>query len=135
MGEMLLRWLASFGASCYIIAAIVVLPAWMVRWRVAPAAWWAVYLVAEVIVLGALISLALWWFLWRAGAGEQPYHPSRLLGLTALGLLPVFGFLVIPIGCWVSIPAPAGTIAGWGIFAASAIALIMFWAYSRYAKR
>ena len=135
MGEMLLRWLVSFGASCYIIAAVVGLPAWMSRWRAPLAAWWAVYLAAELIVLGALASFALWWFLWRAGGSDEPYHPWRLLGLTAMTLAPVFGFLVIPIGCRVSLPPPAGAIAGWSVFAASAIALLTFWVFSRYARR
>lgn len=96
---MLLRWLLSFGASCYIIAAVVGLPTWMSRWHVALAAWWAVYLAAEVVVLGALVTAALWWFLWRAGTNGRRYQPSRLIGLTATTLAPVFGFIVIPIGC------------------------------------
>ena len=132
---MLLRWLVSFAASCYTIAALVGLPAWMSQWRVGPAAWWAIYLAAELVVLGALVTAALWWFLWRAGGSDKPYQPMRLLGLTAITLLPVFCFLVIPIGCWVSIPAPAGAIAGWSVFTASAFALAVIWAYSRYARR
>lgn len=132
---MLVRWLVSFGASCYIIAAVAALPIWMSGWLVAPAAWWAVYLIAESIALGGLIMAALWWFLWRAAAGEKRYRPSRLAGLTALALLPLFGFLVIPVGCWVSIRSQAGVIAGWSVFAASTIALVAFWAYSRYARR
>ena len=89
----------------------------------------------ESIALGAVIMAALWWFLWRAAAGEKRYRPSRLARLTALALLPLFGFLVIPVGCWVSIRSQAGAIAGWSVFAASTIAFVAFWAYSRYARR
>jgi len=132
---MLLRWLVSFAASCYIIAALVGLPAWISQWRIGLTAWWAVDLAAELVVWGTLVTLALWWFLWRAGGSDEPYHPARLLGLTAMTLLPIFGFLVVPIGCWVSIPAPAGTIAGWGVFTACAIVFAAVWVYSRYAHR
>lgn len=131
---MLVRWLVSFGASCYIIATVVALPISMSQWRIAPVAWWALYLIAESIALGALIMAALWWFLWRTGAAEKGHRPSRLVGLTAVALLPVFGFLVIPVGCWVSIRSGAGTLAGWSVFAASTIAFVAFWAYSRYAR-
>ncbi len=135
MSEMLARWLFSFAASCYIVAALGILPPWMATWGLSPPAFWAAYLLAELVVFGALVTLTLWWFLWRPGAEHKRYPPSRFAGLTGIALAPLFAVFVIPIGCLVSIPGPGGAIAALSVWVVSAIAFFAARAYSRSARR
>jgi len=124
MGEMLVRWLFSFAAACYIVAALALLPQWIRAQHLSTAAEWVTYLVAEVIALGALVLFSIWWLFSRAGAENESLPPARFVRLTITVLAPLFALLVIPFGCFVFIQGRPGTIAGTAIFALSLIALL-----------
>lgn len=133
--EMLLRSAFSLAASCYIVATLVLLPFWLRTLRMPLAEWWVVFLAAEVVALTALIAPSLWWLLGRTTGHTGHAISSRFVTLVALVIVPIFGFFVIPIGCWTSLPNPVGGIVGWSIFTLSAIALLLFLTYARYKSR
>lgn len=114
MGEMLARWLFSFAAACYIVAALTLLPQWIRAQHLSNAEQWIAYLAAEAIALGALVVFSLWLLFSREG-----------LRLTFAVLAPLFALLVIPAGCFIFIQGVPGTIAGTGIFAFSLGALVL----------
>lgn len=109
---MLGRWLFSFAAACYIVAALTLVPHWIRAQNLSVAGQWIAYLAAEAIVLGALVASSLWLLFSRDG-----------LRLTLAVLAPLFALLVIPAGCFIFIQGVPGTIAGTSIFALSLGAL------------
>ena len=125
MGEMLLRWLFSFAAACYIVAALALVPEWIRGQHLSAAGEWIAYLASETIALGALVLFSLWLLFSRAGAQNEPFHPARFLRLTATVLVPMFALLVVPFGCFAFIQGATGTIAGAGIFVLSLGALLI----------
>jgi hypothetical protein len=125
MGQMLVRWLFSFAAACYIVAALALVPEWIRAQRLSIAAEWIAYLAAEALALGALVLFSLWLLFARAGEENEPFHPARFVRLTITVLAPLFALLVVPVGCFVLIQGAAGTIAGAGIFAFSLGALLI----------
>jgi len=114
MGDMLARWLFSFAAACYIVAALALLPEWIRGQNLSIAAEWTAYLAAEAIALGALVLCSLWLIFSRAG-----------LRLMLTVLAPLFGLLVVPYGCFIFIQGTPGTIAGASLFALSLAALLI----------
>lgn len=127
----MLRAVFSLAASCYIFAALLLPAMWLARLHPTLATWWGLYAVTEIACLGLPLALALWVLVWRPAAQIQQVPPSRLAASTAMGLVPLFGFLVIPVGCFVSLPGSTGAIAGCSVFGASALAAIGYWQYAR----
>lgn len=127
----MLRAAFSLAASCYIFAGLLLPAMWLTGLRLTLGAWWGLYAVTEIVCLGVPLALALWILVWRPAAQIQRVPPSRLLASTAMGLVPLFGFLVIPVGCFVSLPGSIGPIAGVSVFAASTLAAIAYWQYAR----
>lgn len=126
MGEML-RAVLSLAASCYLIAALVVPGFWMRGdLRLPLAAWWPAYLALELVLVGVPVCAAVWELVWRPMAAlemTRPVHLTRLLGRT---LAVVYGFLVIPAGCFMALAHPANVYAGCLVFASAAILTIVY---------
>lgn len=131
MVEIVVRWLFSLAAACYIVASLTFLPSAIRHAHLHPAAEWAIYLLAELVVLGALVMLTLWWLVWQPGTEGKRFEPARFLGLNAIVLAPLFAVLVIPTGCFVFIPDGAGRIAGASVFAISIVTLLTASFYAR----
>lgn len=127
----MLRAAFSLTASFYIFAALLLPAVWLAGLHLTLGTWWGLYAVTEIACLGLPLALALWVLVWRPAAQIQRVLPSRLVASTAMGLVPLFGFLVIPVGCFVSLPGSTGVIAGVSVFAASALAAFGYWQYAR----
>ncbi len=127
MSGMLVRSLFSLAASCYIIAALALPGFWLFDdLRVPLALWWPAYLILELVLVGLPVSYAVWRLVWAPAASLQPLQASHFGRLGARVLAVVYGFLVIPAGCFISLPHRANLYAGCIAFAVAAIASTMY---------
>ena len=126
------RAIFSLAASCYIIAALVFPGFWLLdNLRLPLAVWWPVYLVLELVLVGLPICYAVWQLVWAPAAALQTVRPEHLGRLIGTVLLVVYGFLVIPAACFISLPHRANLYAGFLTFAAAALIAMMYFAYAR----
>jgi hypothetical protein len=131
-----MRALFSLIASCYIIAALVFPGFWLHDdVRLPLAAWWPAYLALELVFIGAPIAYAVWQLVWTPAAALQAVRPAHLGRLMSSVLLVVYGFLVIPAGCFISLPHRANLYAGFIALAAAAFAAMAYLMYVRGASR
>lgn len=131
----MMRALFSLAASCYIIAALVFPGLWLLDdVHLALAAWWPAYLAFELVLLGAPITYAVWQLVWAPAAALQVIRPTRLARLVLAVLLVIYGFLVIPAGCFISLPHRANVLAGCLAFAAAALVALLYLTYLRRAS-
>lgn len=134
-GRAVIRALFSLAASCYIIAALVFPGLWLIDdARLAPAAWWPAYLALELVLLGAPITYAVWQLVWAPAAALQAIRPTHLARLVLAVLLVVYGFLVIPAACFISLPHRVNLVAGCLSFAAAALVALLYLTYVRRAS-
>lgn len=132
MGAML-RALLSLVASCYIVAALVFPGFWLLNdLRLPPPAWWPVYLVLELVLVGVPVCAAVWELVWRPMAAFEATRPSHLMRLIGRTLAVVYGFLIVPAACFIALPHRANLYAGFLTFAAAALVTIV---YLRSGKR
>lgn len=130
--ERMLRALFSLAASCYIIASLVIPGFWLSSvLRLPAAAWWAAYFGIELVLLGVPISAAVWQLVWAPAAALEAARPRHLPRLISIVLLVIYGFLVIPAGCFIVLAHPLNLVAGVAVFAASTIAALMYFAGKR----
>ncbi|HLI97883.1 MAG TPA: hypothetical protein VKT72_17580 [Candidatus Baltobacteraceae bacterium] len=128
----MLRAVFSLAASCYIIAALVFPGFWLADdLRLPPALWWPAYLCLEFVLLGLPISFAVWRLVWEPAASLQPLQASHFGRLASRTLAVIYGFLVVPAGCFISLPHRANLYPGFITFAAAAIASAVYLKYAR----
>lgn len=126
MGEML-RALLSLAASCYIVAALVFPGFWLLNdVRLAPGLWWPAYLALELMLVGVPVCAAVWELVWRPMSAFEATRPSHLMRLVGRTLAVVYGFLVIPAGCFIALPHRANLYAGCLAFAAAALVTAVY---------
>jgi hypothetical protein len=127
MTAMLLRVLSSLAASAYIIAALVFPGFWLAEdARLPLAAWWPAYLVLELFLVGLPVSFAVWRLVWQPASFLKALEASHFARLAARVLVVVYGFLVIPAGCFISLPHRANLYAGFLTFAAAALVTMLY---------
>lgn len=130
-----MRALFSLAASCYIIAALVFPGLWLMDdAHLALAAWWPAYLALELLLLGVPITYAVWQLVWAPAAALQAIRPTHLARLILAVLLVIYGFLVIPAGCFIALPHRVNVVAGCLVFAAAALATLLYLTYLRRAS-
>lgn len=128
-----MRALFSLMASCYIIAALVFPGLWLNGGLHLPlASWWPAYLALELVLVGAPVSYAVWYLVWAPVAALKAARPVHLARLLGTALLVVYGFLIVPAGCFISLPHGANVYAG---FIALAIAAFAAMGYLMYMRR
>jgi hypothetical protein len=128
----MLRALFSLSASCYIIAALVFPGFWLAEdLRLPLVIWWPVYLAVELVLVGLPVSFAVWQLVWQPVSSLQTLQASHFTRLALRVLLVVYGFLVIPAGCFISLPHRANLYAGSIAFAAAALTTAAYVAYAR----
>jgi hypothetical protein len=126
------RAIFSLAASCYIIAALVFPGFWLLdNARLSLAVWWPVYLALELVLVGSPICYAVWQLVWAPAAALQTVRPGHLWRLVVAVLLVVYGFLVIPAACFISLPHRANLYAGFLTFAAAALIAMLYLTYAR----
>jgi hypothetical protein len=128
----MLRAVLSLAASCYIIAALVFPGFWLSEdVHLGLALWWPVYLVLELVLVGLPVLYAVWRLVWQPAASVQALQASHVTRLASAVLAIVYGFLVIPAGCFISLPHRANLYAGCIAFAAAALAAAGYLKYAR----
>lgn len=131
-----MRALFSLVASCYIIAALAFPGMWLAQGlRLPLAAWWAAYLALELLLVGAPVCYAVWQLVWAPAAALQVIRPTHLVRLVLIVLLLVYGFLVLPAACFISLPHPANVYAGFVTLAVAAFVTMGLLAYRGKASR
>lgn len=123
----MLRALFSLAASCYIIAALVFPALWLRDAAHLPSAvWWPVYLGLELPLVGLPIAYAVWQLVWAPAAALEAIRPAHLARLVLMTLLVVYGFLVVPVACFIALRSPGNVVAGCAVFGAAAIGTMVY---------
>ncbi|MGA3035925.1 MAG: SHOCT domain-containing protein [Vulcanimicrobiaceae bacterium] len=106
--------------ALYLPVVVLLISKTMPRSIMSLSAWWASYLIAELVLLGVPIAIALW-----LPRRKGPVYPSRILILTGMILVLALAFIVVPLGL---APSPDAALA----FSIACFALCAILIVNRY---